>query len=358
MNFLARVLGGGSVQDANENNLVAENERLRRHLQTAPARALRKAKRKLLRTHEASDAKHPSFSERLQTKFFTHKWHRGPERPSGDPTADSIDGKQRFTRERARCVWSFLQCVKDKVIQLLTSQRRVDHLLSTCIADDTNTRLRPSSEERSMVYTIMNTVQFVYVRFDDGNWEGLHIPTPLRCLPSGKASSIYQSFTCWLVASASGVGSIWRLLGCSSTLVETVKWRTLILMGDALRANDAAWKTETRIRAKNSAKGNLGIRLKCNNHQMSLVRKPAILSIERFWSTVVRLGHLLETYSFRRNLASALVSLLHKDGEFVRNFTGFRSTFCFLISLLLSSSLLPCLPRHFHVFPVVNLLFL
>lgn len=296
----------------------AENQRLKRQLRTAPARAAKQ----VMKAKQESDPPllvEKTYAEQLQHDFFTPHWARlSHQIPTADPTCDEGEGKQRFVRGRARCVWSFLKCLKDKVVALFQNRGKVQHLLNICIADDTSTRLRPSTAERSIIYTIMNTVQFAHLTFADRSWEGIHIPTPVRCLNSGKAESIHFAFGFWMLASAQGIGLIWRLLGCTGRLLDNMKWTTVLLMGDALKANDAAWKTERAKGIQNSDFKSLGIRLKCNNHQLSLVRRPAVLSVERFWSTVVRLGNLLESQGFRKGLASALVSLLHKPGSFVR----------------------------------------
>lgn len=262
-----------------------------------------------------------------------------------DPNFTSC--KQRFVRERARCVWSFLQQITHRIRNLLGGRRAVAHVLNTCVADDTNTSLKCSKAERNVVHTVMNTVQSAMIRYQNEDWELLHIPTPVQCLESGKASSIHAAFTSWLICSAAGIGCQWQRLGCTNDLGSQAAWRTCIMIGDALKANDAAWKQETQILAsaradpKSNSQRLLGMRFRCAVHQVALTRKPAVLAIESFWTTLVRLGHLYEGHSFRRALSAAIMSLVQKEGEFIRAWP--QSTF----GLIFLNNLL------FRLFPVV-----
>ena len=301
-------------------DLAVQNRMLKRQLRTAPARAA-KARKKVEMQRQIEEVA-PTWAEQLQWGFFTQTLTRcSHPTPLSEATegCGQTDSYKRFAQERARCVWSFLKCLKDKVITLFQDHGNIQHALNTCVADDTTTKLRPATTERCVGYTVMNTFQFVHMRSVDGRCESLHIPTPMRCLTSGNAECIYEAFKFWMVSTASGMGSIWSLLGCPSGLLQKPKWKTIFLMGDALKANDKAWKVEKSNRVQNPDKTNLGLRMKCGNHQLSLVRRPAVLSVEKFWCTVVRLGNLMETHSFRRAFAAAFVSLLHKDGQFVRS---------------------------------------
>ena len=308
---------GREAAEASRDNGAAVNVLLKRKLQTAPARlakAVKKAKQQ-----GAGDATMPAptYAERLQKGFFSHQYQRSYRRASCDPANDFNDVKQQFARERARCVWSFLAGLKSAVVSLF-QRGDAEHILNTCIADDTSTKLRAPNAGRSIVYTVMNTFQFAYIRFTDGVWDSLHIPTPLQCLNSSKASAIHHALTSWLLVTASGPGQTWQSLGCARDLLHSVKWRTSVMIGDVLKANDAAWRVERERWHRDAAEGSIGMRLKCCNHQLCLVRKPTVLAIERLWATIVRLGHLMETHSFRRALATALVALIQEDGQFVR----------------------------------------
>ena len=300
-----------------------EVQSLKRKLQTANARqakAVKKAAEKSPKQDQHSgETSEDAYSKRLQKEYFTHEFHgRSYRKPAVDPTLfEKNDVRQQFVRDRARCVWSLLQRLKAVVVDLFLGRAQIQHVLNVCVADDTSTRLKPPSSSRSVVYTVMNSVQSAHFRFDNGEWECLHIPTPVTCLTSGKSASIHQAFTSWLVVSATGPGEMWSKLDCPNTLLDRCEWKTTILIGDALKANDGAWKCERKNRLKSKMAQCVGLRHKCCNHQLCLVRKPVVLSIERFWSTIVRLGHLMETHSFRRSMAAALVKFLQRDGNFV-----------------------------------------
>ena len=307
---------------------------LKRRLQTVPARAAKALKKvetdvKGVPLESELEASDQSYALRLQRAFFTHNYQKGGyNKPALDPSidparhGDDIDGKQKFLRERARCIWSLLCGMKDAICNLFQSGRgEVSHFLNCSVADDSSTRLKAAgvSGGRSIVHTIMNSFQSAHVRFLSGEWECLHILTPLQILNSGRAEAIHQGFIAWLLSSSGGLGSVWRRLGIPEDLLSHhCKWKTTLMMGDALKANDAAWKCERTRRVAMADPRNLGLRFRCCNHQLCLVRKPMVLSLENYWTTVVRLAHLFETHSFRRSLASALITVLQREGGFVR----------------------------------------
>lgn len=306
---------------------------LRKKLQTAPARVAIAQKRAAASQQQFADdsSNKADFSTRLQAEFFTQQYQRGHHiQHSKNPSSSAFtDRKQQFGRERARCVFSLLKCTLQKLVALFDG-REVCHVVNTCIADDTSTKLRAAQSDRAVVHTIMNTVQNLFVRYGHGNdntadtWESIHLPTPAACLESSRGDALHAAFTSWLVTSLSGPGVHWQRLGCPQDILARSKWSTCILVGDALKANDTAWRHECRILAQDRQDPNssshklLGIRMKCTVHQLALVRKPAVLSIDKYWTTLVRLGHLYETYSFRRALGAALISLLQREGQFIR----------------------------------------
>ena len=147
----------------------------------------------------------------------------------------------------------------------------------------------------------------------------------MTILQSAKAPSLHAAFTNWLVSTAQGLGSQWIGLGAPPDLTSKCKWKTTILVGDALKANIAAWKVELSLLAKqrqdqsSQSQRVLGLRIKCMNHQVALIRKPIALGREHVWTSLVRLGHLFETHSFRRASSHALMSYVQADGHFIRH---------------------------------------
>ena len=173
----------------------------------------------------------------------------------------------------------------------------------------------------------MNSKQSPVARYGTGLVECLHIPTPLQVLAPCTAASIHAAFRAWLVVTGSGLGSKLINLSCSADATKEANWRTLVLMGDTLKANDAAWLEEAAVLKEARAAGHVtqrtaGFRLRCGNHQLALVRKTAVLSISQFWPTLVRLGHLFETHAFNSSFAGAMIALLEEEGRFQRCLAG------------------------------------
>ena len=297
------------ASDSDLDGVRAENAALKRRLRTEPARRAKAVKRAKSLAQGAQTKPDESeqaggYQEKLQKLYFTSEFN---------PHAKE-SGSWQVVRDRARCVWSLLRQLQSVVTKLLCNAGEVHHVLHCCVCDDTSTRLRQAGSASGTVHTVCNTVEATLVRYADGESEILYIPTPVRVLDSGRADAIRDALQTWSLVTANGFGAMWSKFGLPANTGMNAKWRTFVFVGDALKANDAAWAYETQVKNRTS----LGVRIKCANHQLSLVRRPAVLSVERFWSTLVRLGHLYENSSFRKALARSLVKLLHEDGGFVR----------------------------------------
>ena len=83
-----------------------------------------------------------------------------------------------------------------------------------------------------------------------------------------------------------------------------------MFVGDALRANDAAFRREAFLLSQCNSGNICALRLRCSVHQLSLIRKVAVLMIPKFWSTIVRLAHLFEILAFRKTFASSMYALI------------------------------------------------
>ena len=321
-----------------ETDPAAAERREKRRRQTEKARVaslVAKAKRKdeSALSYMIPACATQTFAQRLQKEQLTPAHAASRAKVS----AETSHTGQKIGRERGRCVKSFLDAMARAVMKLLGSgDNPTDvpvHVLNTVVSDDTSTRLK--SQDQTDLFTIMNTKQSLIVRYGDARTECLHIPTPLQVLPSGKAGSIHAAFRAWLVVTGSGVGAKLLSLGCRQIAASQAHFRTLVLMGHSLRANDAAWQQETAVmrQERESADGGAvahrtaGLRLRCSNHQLCLVRRPLVLSIPNYWTTLVRLGHLFETHSFKRAFAGAMISFLQKDGNFLRSFIGYSAIY-------------------------------
>ena len=322
-----------------DSNVQEEEDaaRNKRRIQTSAARVAAARAQSQAQSSKQQQHSEDSFAQRLQSQYLTPSYSRvshQPDHPGNPPAFQSERSYKQVFRERARCIWSFLQSMVGAVSILFAPEKNIQHVVNTCVADDTNTRMRSQHSERTVVHTVMNTVESVYIRYNKDNsesewpWQLLHIPTPVHCLPTAKADSLHAAFTSWMLVCASGMGKHWLRLQCPETLLDRARWRSFVLVGDALKANDAAWKAEMCVLSEQRRKQGqnldsaihrlLGLRMRCGVHQAALIRKPVALSIQSYWTTLVRLGHLYEQYSFRRAISGALVSLLNKEGVFRR----------------------------------------
>ena len=258
----------------------------------------------------------------LQAAYFTDTlFNPGP--------SSKVD-YQKQGAERARCAFSLLKVIVGALQTLFLGPHGnpddVGHIINTVVADDTDTRM-VGPGLRSTLYTICNTFQCVHVRnkpCDDPNqkqpsWETLAVPTPLLVLAAPKTGNIHAAITAFSSVCGVGVGPMLQDLGVTRPRVSRSTFQTEILMGDALKANDAAWKLEQSLLAKRRASGEprmLGLRMKCLIHQLNLIRKPSVLSLPAYWTTLVRLGHLFEAFSFRKAFAAALLQHLQAPQVF------------------------------------------
>ena len=251
------------------------------------------------------------YSAHLQHWFFTTAFFDVNKRE------ESYQHYGTFVKDRARCVYSLILALVG-LLQRLFAQNEPElfHVLNTNVVDDTSTRIRgPHYQDPTTVYTIMNSVQTVHLRKsvdvteDSGCCSSFRVPTPLTCLDQANTEGIHRAFAAGTLLTALGLGKMFQQFGLASDLVKS-KFRTFILVGDALRANDAAFRSEIRDLIYAGRSNHLALRLRCSIHQLSLVRKPAVLFIPRLWATIVRLSHLFESLTFRKAFAKALASVI------------------------------------------------
>ena len=295
----------------------------RKHLlgATVAAAVAKRLKSQQQSQHQCQSTGPSSWAAMLQDNFFTHKLFY----TSG---YSKEQGYQKKASERSRCTYSLIQRIVVMVQSLFRdtggSSKTVHHVVNTVIADDSDTRMRGAGD-KSSIHTVCNTCQSVHVRYSPAGkaecWESVNVPTPMLVLEAAKTGHIHAAMTAFSVVCARGVGELMQNcgLGPSAVGVHSVPFRTEILTGDALRANSAAWKTELYELAKRNAKGSnptLGMYCKCQVHQLNLIRKPMVLSVAGYWTSLIRLAHLFEQSSFRHAFAAALVQFLQTPNVF------------------------------------------
>lgn len=279
-----------------------------------------------------------SWSKSIQGNYFTSFFNEAASRTKRDPFAKP-DFK-KIGRERGRAVMSFLFQIPSVLRKLLAPKKNerqqefpVQQVTNCVIMDDTSSRVR-GADGASVIHSIMNTIQSLHVSYGNSSWESLQVPTPCICLPSQKTDAVYQGYAFGSLLSSQGVGKLFQSLDNMVTtaneglqpmarLFQQPKWKIQIFVGDALPTNDSVFKLECNLLkgCKTDIWGASGlgmVRFKCALHQLCLVRKPVVLSIANFWTNLVRLAHLYEQSSFRKQFAVAILQRLNSVGGFRR----------------------------------------
>lgn len=126
-----------------------------------------------------------------------------------------------IARDRARSVMSLVKAFANIVTQLFRREgrpARISHVLNTHIVDDTSTRLRgPSKNDPVAMYTIMNTVQDLHVRYEserhgsgsdteDRIQCSMRVPTPMAIMETADKQAIHKAFISSSLVTSDGVG--------------------------------------------------------------------------------------------------------------------------------------------------------
>lgn len=254
------------------------------------------------------EATRQKYSAHLQHWFFTKAFFAAA-------SSEKYQDFKAFQRDRARSIYSLCLALVTLLHRILgMGHEDIFHTVNIHIVDDTSTRLRgPSSTDPTTIYTIMNTVQSVHIRSspdikDSAMCMSFRVPTPLICLDNADAKTIYEAFIACALVTSKGIGKMWNRFGLQETIRS--RFRTFVFIGDALKANDAAFKEEVRALLQSSDNSHLAMRLRCLVHQLALVREPVVLFVPRLWSTIVRLAHLFENLTFRKAFARSLAMVI------------------------------------------------
>lgn len=278
-----------------------------------------------------------SWAKRIQEAVFTPRFFSSASATSADPFGDA--DYQRLGVERARGAMSLMLQVVKTLVGLLRPFARKNsegqennfamaQLLNICVMDDTSTRLKGTAkgDQTNVIYGVMNTIQTVHILYkavepldeQDVEQQSFLIPTPLFCLASQKKEDLYAGYSAYMLLSSAGIGHGLKAMQVPASVCEPARWKVHVLVGDALPTNDALFKLERRILVSRKEERRLALRVKCALHQLSLVRKVAVLSVDSFWTTLVRLSHLFEQFTFKKRFSMALVQILNAPGGFQR----------------------------------------
>lgn len=325
----------GADHEQQQIDINQEHRKLLNQARTRKARETaryNKLKRKLESRFQLKEETSQTEAKDIQLKFLTPLFTDAA--THSKTSAFSAPDKQKIVRQRGRAVASVLYQLPNVLQAVLTpdpndpQRSDVRRILDCVVVDDTSTRIR-GADFVPVVHTVMNTIQTVHLRYNDSN-DSLKLPTPFVVLPSQKTHDVFMAYTFGLLLSSQGIGKLLKslfdkLLGSATsiqTLVDRCKWKIQIFVGDALPTNDAVFKFERRLLAstmKEHLSSLMMLRFKCGLHQLCLTRRPVALSIEGYWATLVRLGHLFEQNSFRKQFAVALLQVLRGPEGFQRS---------------------------------------
>ena len=291
----------------------------------------RAAERQMKQCQGDVEQERESWAKSIQENYFTPKFYNAIHFMKESAFGNS--DWQRQARERARGVMSLMIQIIRLLVQILTSSpggSAVSHVLDCVVLDDASCRIKGQGDGKPAIYTVMNTVHTLHVAYEAGTCNNFGIPTAYVCLPSQKTGDLHAAYSSRLLFSSRGLGQAFRTLeskvfGIISQPCELEQrvaspeiWKIQVMVGDAIPTNDAVFRMERemlyRTRGTEEAKRRLSFRVKCQLHQLCLVRRPAVLSIDKFWTTLVRLAHLFEQYSFKKQFALALIQVLKAPG--------------------------------------------
>ena len=319
----------GTVEESETEQCRQKKEANQKRTEKARQTALmNRLKRKAGDLHDMrveGDEKSDSWAKRIQEMYFTPKFSAiaplNKDNPFGKPQT------QRIGIERERAVMSFLVQLLLLLQKLLTPPRgeKVEQVLDCVILDDTSTRTQDKDSMRS-IHSVTNTVQTLHVMYSDSSCECTMLPTPFLSLPSQKTEDVYGAYSAHLIVSNGSIGHRIQALENAvpnigaklQDLLDQVGWKLHVFVGDAAKTNSAIFKIQKRHQLAVGAKRKLSIQIKCLLHQICLVRRPSILAIDAYWSTVVRLAHLFENWSFKRQFGISLLHILRQPGRFQR----------------------------------------
>ena len=256
---------------------------------------------------------------------------------------------ERAPHDRRRAVWLYFTSLINAVKRLFLGNSSgsegpeqvapvISHVLSFNINDDTNIKLQGHRTSRS-VHSVMSNVQhhMAFMRTDPSEPSESSEPTwfvvqqPLVALQRATGSHLCQQFLAWSLHFAGYIGYRLQSWGLPGNLFQRVRCQVFVSVCDALKANNTVFRQLSKIvhyqRQQRQAPSNTEeaqpcesyvLQVHCMIHQCSLTRRTMVLGFEGFWSTLVRLGHLFESHSFRQRFQAALAKLVHENFQYIQ----------------------------------------
>ena len=328
--------GSESPQRASDDNADSEElARLKRRQRTEKARVaslLSRQRRKLEEKHGEEAAADPvaTFQRTFLASGQARKnWWNPFESGIGVDTLDKTAGG------RSRAVFTYFLNMVHALRSLFLGNESaepqpISHLLNINIHDDTNIKLASSHRSSRSVRPVLSNIQHqILIRsgMQDSDlpvWFLVH--QPLIVLQRATARQLCNQFLAWSLHFAGQIGQRLKAWGVPHHLLKHVGRSTHVVVSDALAANDALFANLAKTIHYKSLEGPdialektdaLAVQLHCMIHQVSLTRRAMVLGFDGFWSSLVRLGHLFESHSFRTRFQASMARVIHESFRFV-----------------------------------------
>ena len=220
---------------------------------------------------------------------------------------------------RHRCIFSYLhalvQCLKSFLQRFI-----IHHILMTQVVDDCEVKLQHTFGHRRCRSPIMNNCQFMHLTYEDhGQDKRCTVPIhqPFLILEGTTGQDLWTHWSSWMLSiSTTFLGFVWQHLGLTIHDFDCCTFKSTAVCHDALKTNQVMRNTHrletfvaNKARQPNSPY-NTYFDINCLIHQFGLSRKHVFTFFKGFWSNVVRLGHLFETHSFRRQFLEAMTYVI------------------------------------------------
>ncbi|CAE7199753.1 unnamed protein product, partial [Symbiodinium necroappetens] len=244
---------------------------------------------------------------------------------------------QKKDQDRRRAIWLYFVSVAAALKKLFLGSGNdgeadfamaedvpcISLVLSLNTCDDTNIKMLRAHKASAEIRSVMANIQ-QYVVLKDWNqatdnsvpkWFFLH--QPMVTLHRATAVHLAKQFLSWLLAFCGDVGHRWTAWGVPQDIFRFVRRHVFVMICDALKTNDSVFKELCgKIRhhwAQQKDGKSVALQIHCGIHQISLTRRTVALGFTGYWSTLVRLGHLFESHSFRARFHTAMAKVVHEN---------------------------------------------
>ena len=252
---------------------------------------------------------------------------------------------QTDRKRRLRLLVSFLRAWGASLMRFVTSihaseNSQVDHVITSTIIDDCNMRLSSEAPEEhrwksSQVCCVMNAVQTFTVCYGVGGQaaragsqchKSFFVHTPLVVLPKSDTTTIFRELLSRLLLFCGSISDRFGKFGVGSRLAQAIPIQVTTICFDSLATNLSVLKQlRALVYEKHSGFGSqpptwcLMMAIPCLIHQLALSRRSLLNGFASvgYWSTVVRLAHLMEVSNFRRQFRRAMLAVIAENYSYV-----------------------------------------